>query len=202
MNKKSFTQVFLFFTLLFILVFFFFKYFNNTKNQKIKWNTKEGGTSSINKLSSNIIDSIKYVSLDGKGNKYVITSKEGEVDIGDADIMFMTDVEAYIYLFESDTIKITSNYGKYNTKNYDTIFSKNVIITYLNHKLTGEYLDFSIEKNLGTMSTNIIYRDLVDDTIMKADRFEINLTTKDSIIFMNSLKKQVIITGKNKNGNN
>ena len=202
MNKKNFTQVFLSFTLLFILVFFFFKYFNNTENQKIKWNTKEGGTSSINKLSSNIIDSIKYVSLDGKGNKYVITSKEGEVDIGDADIMFMTDVEAYIYLFESDTIKITSNYGKYNTKNYDTIFSKNVIITYLNHKLTGEYLDFSIEKNLGTMSTNIIYRDLVDDTIMKADRFEINLTTKDSIIFMNSLEKQVIITGKNKNGNN
>ena len=202
MNKKSFAQVFLVFTILFILVFFFFKYFNNAKDQKIKLSTKEGGLLSTNKISSNIIDSIKYVSLDSKGNKYVIVAKEGEIDISDADVMFMTDVEAYIYLFESDTIKITSNYGKYHTKNYDTIFSKNVIITYLNHKLTGDYFDFSIEKNLGTMSTNIIYNDLVNDTIMKADRFEINLTTKDSMIFMNSLEKQVIITGKNKNGNN
>ena len=40
-------------------------------------------------------------------------------------------------------VKITSNFGKYNSKNYDTIFSENVIVIYPGHKITGEYLDFS-----------------------------------------------------------
>jgi hypothetical protein len=37
---------------------------------------------------------------------------------------------------------ITSNYGKYNTINYDTIFSKNVKIDYVDNIITGDYLDF------------------------------------------------------------
>ena len=34
--------------------------------------------------------------------------------------------------------------GKYNSENFDTIFSKNVIINYLDNKITGEYLRFFI----------------------------------------------------------
>ena len=41
---------------------------------------------------------------------------------------------------------ITSNYGKYNTINYDTIFSKNVKIDYVDNIITGDYLDFSMMK--------------------------------------------------------
>ena len=45
----------------------------------------------------------------------------------------------------SDDILITSDYGKYNSGNFDTIFSKNVLINYLHNEITGEYLDFSLD---------------------------------------------------------
>ena len=94
---------------------------------------------------------------------------------------------------DSDTVKITSNFGKYNSKNYDTIFSENVIIAYPGHKITGEHLDFSFLNNLGIVSKNVIYTG--DDTSLFADKIEMNLTTKDTRIFMNDTNKQVIING-------
>ena len=63
--------------------------------------------------------------------------------------MFLRDVVAFIFIKDSDTVKITSNFGKYNSKNYDTIFSENVIVIYPRHKISGEYLDFSFLSNLG-----------------------------------------------------
>ena len=189
------------FLIITISLSFYFKYFNKT-DKNLKKNKVIEKININQNDSSTYIDNINYISSDSKGNKYQITAKKAEIDVNDSDVMFLENIIAYIFVKDSDVVKITSDFGKYNSKNYDTIFSKNVIITYLNHKLTGDYFDFSIEKNLGTMSRNIIYKDLVDDTIMKADRFEINLITKDSMIFMNSLEKQVIITGKNKNGNN
>ena len=55
--------------------------------------------------------------------------------------------------------QITSDYGKYNTNNFDTIFSKNVIINYIDNKITGEYLDFSMKKTM-IISRNVIYTNL------------------------------------------
>ena len=51
--------------------------------------------------------------------------------------MLLENVVAYIFIKDSDTIMITSNFGVYNSKNYDTIFSENVIILYPGHKITG-----------------------------------------------------------------
>jgi len=56
-------------------------------------------------------------------------------------------VSAIIKLADSDIINIKSNFGKYNTINFDTIFSKNVLINYLDNIIKGEYLDFSIARN-------------------------------------------------------
>ena len=107
--------------------------------------------------------------------------------------MFLTDVVAFIFIKDSDTVKITSNFGKYNTKNSDTIFSENVIVVFPRLKITGEYLDFSFLTNLGVFSTNVIYTG--DKTNGFADKIEINLTTKDTKIFMNDTGKKVLIKG-------
>ena len=40
-----------------------------------------------------------------------------------------------IKLKNSKKFTITSDFGKYNIKNFDTIFSKNVIIKYLDNKI-------------------------------------------------------------------
>ena len=59
--------------------------------------------------------------------------------------------------------------------------------------MTGEYLDFSFLNNLGTISTNVVYSG--NNTNLFADKIEMNLTTKDTKIFMNDTGKKVLIEG-------
>jgi len=98
-------------------------------------------------------------------------------------------VKALISFANSDKITIVSEFGRYNSENFDTIFSKNVIIDYLNNKITGEYLDFSLERNSMLISKKVIYRNL--ENILKADVIEINIKTKDTKIFMHEDQKKV-----------
>ena len=189
MNKRIALQVLMFFFIILISLSFYLKYFK--KNLKNSSEKKIDKRFSINNKSSNYIDGINYTSFDAKGNKYQITAKQAEIDYDKPDVMFLENIIAYIFLKESETIRITSDFGKYNSKNYDTIFSKNVIIIYPGHKITGEYLDFSFLNNLGTISTNVIY--VGNKTRLIADRIEINITTKDTKIFMNDNIKKVLI---------
>ena len=121
----------------------------------------------------------------------MIEALVGEIDSSNKDIIFLTDVKAVIILTNSESIKITSNFGKYNINNFDTIFSKNVIINYLNNKITGEYLDFSLGRNSLIASKNIIYTN--DKNILKADIITMDLKTKDIKIQMYENKKKVNI---------
>ena len=112
-----------------------------------------------------------------------------EIDIDNSDIIFLTDVEAFIKLTNSEYIKITSNFGKYNIVNYDTIFSRNVVMKYLDNKINGEYLDFSILRNSMIVTRNAIYTN--KSNILKSDVMEMDLTTKDIKIFMHTENKKV-----------
>jgi LPS export ABC transporter protein LptC len=182
MNKKTGLQVVMVLIIIIMSLLFYMKYF--TKNFK---DIKE--TPVIEKIDENknststYINDINYVSTDLRGNKYQITAKLAEIKVENADIMFLTDVIAFVFIKDKDTVKITSNFGKYNTKNYDTIFSENVIVIYPEHKITGEYLDFSFLTDLGVFTTNVIYTG--EKTNLFADKMEMNLTTKDTKIFMN-----------------
>ena len=148
-----------------------------------------------NTVNSNIIKDVKYTSRDVKGNEYVITASEGEIDFSDSNIIFLTDVYATVILKNSNVITISSSYGKYNSNNFDTIFSKNVIINYLHNKITGEYLDFSPKRNSMIVSKNIVYTNLKN--ILKADVIEIDLKTKDTKIYMYENEKKVKIQSRN-----
>ena len=103
-------------------------------------------------------------------------------------------MKGLIQLKDSDDINITSNFGRYNSNNFDTIFSKNVIINYLDNKIIGDYLDFSLEKNLLMISKNIIYTNL--ENKLRADALEMNIKTKDTKIFMYEKEKKVNIQSK------
>ena len=145
--------------------------------------------------SSNKIKDVKYTTKDNDGNEYIITAVEGEIDYSNTDIIYLTNIEAIIKLINSDDILITSDFGKYNSSNYDTIFSKNVKIYYLDNIITGEYLDFSLERNSMLISKKVVYTNL--ENILKADVIEINIKTKDTKIFMYENKKKVNIKSKN-----
>ena len=131
---------------------------------------------------SNIIEDVNYSSKDVRGNEYTVNAVKGEIDYNNPNTIFLTDVKAVVKLTNSNNVTITSDYGKYNTNNFDTIFSKNVIITYLDNKISGEYLDFSFKRNSMIISRKVVYTNL--ENILKADVIEINITTKDTKIFM------------------
>ena len=192
MNKKTGLQVLMVLIIILISLWFYLKYFTKNFEDVKKTQVIEKIDKNQNNTST-YVDDISYVSTDINGNKYQITAKQAEIKIENADIMFLTDVVAFIFIKDSDTVKITSNFGKYNSKNYDTIFSENVIVIYPGHKITGEYLDFSFLSNLGTFTENVVYTG--EKTNLFADKIEMNLTTKDTKIFMNDTGKKVLIEG-------
>jgi len=192
MTKKTVIQSILIFLIFFIFLSFYLKYFNNNSEVLKDSSLEEKITTNQNKTST-YINNIDYVSSDARGNRYQITAVQAEIKIEETDVMLLKDVTGFIFIKDSDTVKITSNFGKYNTKNYDTIFSENVIVVYPGHKITGEYLDFSFLNNLGTFTKNVIYTG--EETNLYADKIEMNLVTKDTKIFMNEARKKVLVEG-------
>ena len=149
-----------------------------------------------NFVNSNIIKDIKYSSKDLKGNEYIIEANEGEIDISNSNIIYLKKVKAYIKLIKkNEMITISSDFGKYNTVTYDTIFSKNVEVDYMDNNLIGNYLDFSMMKNILIMSKNVVFTN--PDNILIADVVELNTVTKDTKIFMHNSNEKVEVKSKN-----
>ena len=192
MNKKTGLQATMVLVIVIISLWFYLKYFTkefeDVKDTPIIEKVDENQNS-----DSTYINDINYVSTDVRGNKYQITAKLAEIKIENSNVMFLTGVVAFIFIKDSEMVKITSNFGKYNSKNYDTIFSENVIVIYPGHKITGKYLNFSFLSNLGTFTENVIYAG--EKTNLFADKVEMNLTTKDTKIFMNDTGEKVLVEG-------
>ena len=189
MSLKKFAKIF-FIIFLFLIIFFIsFKYFKNKEIPDVE-NKKEDIS-----YNSNILKDIEYNTKDKDGNEYLIKALEGEIDFSKPNILFLTNVSALIRLNTSEVITINSNYGKYNSENNDTIFSKNVIVNYLDNKITAEYLDFSLEKNLMLISRNVVYSN--PKNTLKADVVEINIKSRDTKIFMYEKDKKVNIKSNN-----
>ena len=188
----------IFFFFIIGIIIFFLKTFQNTKkiSQEDSLLSKKEDNTSV----SNIIRDVNYTSTDNKGNQYIINAEIGEIDLSNADIIYLTNVKALIKLIDNDNVIITSNYGKYNIITYDTIFTNNVTVKYIDNKITGEYLDFSINRNSMIISKNVIYTN--NENILISDVVEMNLETKDTKIFMYDSKKKVNIKNKDLNGNN
>ncbi len=188
MVKKKIVKIF--FLILLICFAIFFVYSKYVKKTEII-NEQEISVSDDVLYSSNIINDVRYTTKDANGNEYIITALKGEIDYNNANILYLTEVKALIKLKNSSTISVNSNYGKYNIDNLDTIFSKNVIINYQDNRIKGEYLDFSLNKNLMMISKNVVYNNL--ENILKADVVEMDLKTKNIKIFMYEKNEKVNI---------
>ena len=145
--------------------------------------------------SSNIIKDVSYSAKDMKGNEYFLKAAEGTIDQNESSYIFLKSVKANIILKNYKLIVISSDFGKYNINNYDTIFSKNVIINYIDNKITGDYLDFSWDKNLMIISKNVVLEN--DKSFLQADVVEVNMETRDIKIFMYDENKRVNIKSSN-----
>ena len=189
MSQKSLIQLIIVLIIILISSAMYLNYFvKDSEDLAIKIKTLKA--ENIEDETSNYIENISYISKIGE-NKYEIIADNAKIKINEPDLMFLENVAAFITLENSSIIKVTSDFGKYNSKNYDTIFSKNVIATYPEHKIKGELLDFSFVNNIGIFSTNIVY--VGSKTKMFADKMEVNLTNNDTKIFMLDHSKKVTI---------
>ena len=186
MKKKITLRIFFSTIIFFFLLFFFFKSNNNDTI------IKEEDKSTEEKVdSSNLIKDVKYISKDSKGNEYKLEATEGVINQEENNYIFLTSVKGVINLIDYNIIEITSDFGEYNINNYDTIFSENVIITYLDNTIKGENLDFSWDRNLMIISKNVILEN--DKSSLKTDVIEVDIRTKNIKIFMYEENKKVNI---------
>ena len=170
-----------------VIFFFIFKLFNEEKITSIE---NEALVEEID-TTTNIIKDVSYSSNDAKGNEYILNANEGQIDLNNDKVIFLSGVKATIIMASGETVNIQSKFGKYNINNYDTIFSENVVIEYEDNKIKGNYVDFSLKRNSLIISKNVVY--LNQKNLLRADVVEINISTKDTKIFMYEEEKKVRI---------
>ena len=196
MTKKIYTQLFLILLLVIITLLLFFKYFKKTNiNNDLKTNIEQPLNS-----DESLIEDLKYLSTDKEGNEYKIEAKKGNIDKDNPDIIYLENVIAIISLKNSEYISIKSNFAKYNSKNFNTLFNDTVSVDYGDHLLSSNFLDLSFENNLVSIYDNVQY--LSGFSSLSADKAEIDILNKKTKIFMESPGKKVQIKNILKNGNN
>ncbi|MDA9687532.1 hypothetical protein N9U10_00265 [Candidatus Pelagibacter sp.] len=148
-----------------------------------------------NEKKSNLIYNIEYVSEFKNGNFYEISSQYGELVYDQPELINMKMVIATINLNNSTPITISADNAVYNNINHNTKFYKNVLMTYNDHVTNSDNLNLMFEKNLATLSNNIVYKNL--NTKLEADKMEIDLISKNSKIYMNNASDTVKIVSIN-----
>ena len=193
MERSFFLRVAFIITILVMLLIIIFNL--NQNNKELIEEKKEIVQEEVE--SSNLIKDVEYKSKDSSGNVYILKASEGIIDQSNNNIIYLTSIKAIIELKDYNSIDISSNFGKYNINNFDTIFSKNVIIEYLDNIIMGEYLEFSLNKNLMTISRNVVFKN--NKSSLKADVIEVDIKTKDIKISMYEENKKINIKSLSKN---
>ena len=191
MQKKTLIQLTLLLIIFAIIIIFYKSYFGNLNQIKIKNVIKEDLNKEIVKKGINQIEKVSYTSQDLDGNSYSVESEFGEFEQNKPDIMLLTNVKATILTKNSEPITIYSKKSLYNNLNYNTNFYDDVQITYKDHKIFSNNFDLIFNEKTGTIYNNVLYKNL--NTMLYADKIDIDLISKDSKIFMFDKSKKVKI---------
>lgn len=139
----------------------------------------------------NIIKNMSYTTIDDKGNKYTIFASQGRIEDNKPNIINMEGVRAEIEVYNYDIIFIFSDTAVFDNINFNSKFTNNVKLVYLDHKLKSEKLDLNLDTKLITLNDNVTYVD--KNTKLEADYIVLDLISKDSEISMYDKKKKVKI---------
>ena len=194
MNKNKISKIIIIFIFIFLFLFLFIALLNSKFFEKKEVREPQSQELDNELYSSNKIQDVKYTTKDADGNEYIIRALQGEIDYTNPNILYLTNVNALIKLKNSNIVTITSKFGRYNSENFDTIFSKNVVINYLDNEITSDYLDLSMQRNSMIISKDVTFTNL--ENILKADVVEMNISTKDIKIFMHKKNDRIEIKSK------
>jgi len=194
MNVKTIFQL-LIFILIAIFIFFFIKntFLNEQKDIVNLDLNKDKIVEEIKteKNQNNIIENLNYISIDAKGNEYILNAKYGEESKEDTNIIILKQVVGTIKLVNKPDIEIKSDFAKYNSLTFDTNFYENVLGSFKESKITSDNLDLFFKNNRAIMYNNIEYLDR--DTAANADEISFNLLNGDVNIKMFDKKEKIQI---------
>ena len=201
-KKKNFQLVIL--LIILVILYIFFKiYFidkGNVNQESSDLNEPTKIEQDLSRKQANQIKNIEYTSIDLNGNKYTISSETGYLSDGTSQTILMQKVAGEIVFDDSTTLLIFSDNALYNVINYNTKFYDNVFLKYSDHLINSDNLNLIINENMLTISENIVYKK--KNTIMYADKIEMNIISKNLQIFMNKQSEKIKILNSNNNGNN
>ena len=194
MNVKTTIQL-LIFLLIVIFIYFFVKntFFKErkdvvdldlNKNEIIKEITEE-------KNENNIIENLNYISIDAKGNEYILSAKYGKESVENLNIIILEQVVGTIKLINKSVIEIKSDFAKYNSITFDTNFYENVLGFFEESEISSDNFDLFFKNNKAVMYNNIKYLD--KNTVANADEISFNLLNGDVNIKMFDKKKKIQI---------
>jgi len=191
MQKKTLLQLTLLLFVFAIILIFYKSYFRNVSENKIGNIIKKDLNKETVKKGINQIDKVSYTTQDLEGNSYSVKSEFGEFDQNKPDIILLTNVVATILTKNSEPITIYSKKSLYNNLNYNTNFYDEVQIIYKDHKFFSNNFDLIFNEKTGTIYNKVIYKNL--NTMLYADKIDIDLISKDSKIYMFDKSKKVKI---------
>ena len=191
--KKIF-QLSLFFLLLFLIVAFYFAFLQTNKDvEQTKIEKKDNNNSLENK--NNLIKNLKYNVNFENNTQYTITADFSELRyVNDIEFVDMQNVVAIFSDEKNIPLKITSNQALYNNSNYNSNFSENVKVEYLDNVVLSDKLDINFDENIIKIYENVVYEGL--QGTIKADNVVLNLITKNMKIFMQTKGEKVEVLSK------
>ena len=144
---------------------------------------------------SNLIKNLMYDVKFEDNSQYSISSDLSEITYSANDeIVNMQGVIAKIIDENNLSFTIVSNYAVFNNNTYETLFTNNVKITYLDNEISSQKLLLNFDENIVTISENVMYEGL--QGLIQTDNIRINLKSKNVEIFMNNSKNKIKITSK------
>ena len=185
MNVKTIIQI----LILILIAAFIFFFINNTfqKEEKNIVNLDLNKDEIIKEIdteknNSNIIENLNYISIDAKGNKYILSAEYGKESMEDSNIIILEQVVGTIKLINRSDVEIKSEFAKYNSVTFDTSFYGDVSGFFEESKIYSDNLDLFFKNNKAIMYNNIKYFD--KSAKVNADEIIFNLLNGDVNIKM------------------
>ena len=190
---KKFIQLFLFSILILISIYFYRNYLKPIPQSEEIVQIEENDN--LTESESNLIKNLKYNVKFDDNSQYSITSEISELTYENGIEIVKMQKTTAIFIDENNIpLIIRSDYATYNNQNYNSSFSQNVTVEYVNHLVKSENLDLNFIENIITIYNNVVYEGM--EGIIKTDNAKIDLITKNVEIFMNNSQSKVKVISK------
>ena len=192
---KRVIQLVLFLILILISIIVYFVYFSENKDKQIKTDIIKNDQIS-NQTKNNLIKNLKYEVRFDQNSKYIITADLSEITY-DNNVELVTMQKVIAIFIDKNNIPtiITSDKAIYNNSNYNTKFSENIQIEYIDNTILADNMDLDFSNDIIKIYENITYKG--NQGTIKTDNIKIDLITKKIDIYMTNKKDNVKVITNN-----